>query len=157
MVPFWNSHIAPHLTIRSALWKSFCSRDPAAQMQTADWEMGLFFPYEFILVFILLPETWKTRSPVLQLPSAGTQAPRWGTASPWNGKGDVSGRKAIPPLSNHSLFFYLPSVSPSPLLLSLLFPYACSSNIYILPHLHICLLMELQSKLSATTKHQKEM
>lgn len=49
---------------------------------------------------------------------------------------------------------------PSPFLASLLSPYACTTNVYILPHLHICQsadAIELQSKLSATTKHQKEM
>lgn len=49
---------------------------------------------------------------------------------------------------------------PSPFLASLLSPYSCTANIYILPHLHICLsddATELQSKLSVTTKHQKEM
>lgn len=154
-----HSHVAPGLPIRSAAWKTFCNREPEAQTET-DWEMGLFSPLWFILVFILLPETWQTPSPVSQLPSAGIRAPCWATAFSRMETGMCLAERLFLPFHLAHYFSTSQLFIPSTFLASLLFPCTCTTNADILPHLHVSLsadVMKLQSKCSATTKHQEEM
>lgn len=156
-----RSHTAPGLPVRSAVWKPFGNREPGAQTDTdcSLRNVAVFSPLIHTGLYFAAGDLASSISCIAAAICRYPSSSLGNSLPPGMEMGMRLAERLFLPFHLAHYFSASHLFIPSPFLVSLLSPYACTANVYILPHFHRCPsdgARESQSKLSAATKHQKE-